>query len=546
MVDSPWTQGRPERPAGTTRWAAGAERAVAILRSRPVPVLVFLWNQVVLVLWWVGQWPGLLSADSVRYLIHVTAGPWTADHSVLYDSFVLASLDLSRNVALLTLAQTTAAAAVVAFTVATIQRYGVPGRWAAVPGLVLPCLPSFGAFVSTVWKDVPFALVEVLVAATMLRIVHRPRRPDGRHDISRGLLVALGLELTGLNLFRNDGFLMVVLLTVALAVALKGVRQKMVAVGVASLLIFAVCHSVIYPAIGIAPASSTLAYGTFYADIAIAYGKDPGEFTAADQAIMSQVTPLKNWRKARNCYSSDPLFRYPGFDKIAADRLKNQLAALWFRTFARSPVTVVWARLCRSSVAWSPLPPPDHRPRTAGTRCPATGCRSRPRRTPGRPSRTTPGPWSRRWPPRSAPPAPCRSTGRRRHQPDPLRLQRDHPGRHLPQCPARPARPRTRCLHARPAGRDPGRRLADAAVPGQHVVLRHLPGPVRRRAAVTTVGSARGGSHVPGQSADRHGRQSRATVPLRRGTDLHRDAGGSAPAGAARGAGRAAMRTNSL
>ena len=362
MVDSPWTQGRPERPAGTTRWAAGAERAVAILRSRPVPVLVFLWNQVVLVLWWVGQWPGLLSADSVRYLIHVTAGPWTADHSVLYDSFVLASLDLSRNVALLTLAQTTAAAAVVAFTVATIQRYGVPGRWAAVPGLVLPCLPSFGAFVSTVWKDVPFALVEVLVAATMLRIVHRPRRPDGRHDISRGLLVALGLELTGLNLFRNDGFLMVVLLTVALAVALKGVRQKMVAVGVASLLIFAVCHSVIYPAIGIAPASSTLAYGTFYADIAIAYGKDPGEFTAADQAIMSQVTPLKNWRKARNCYSSDPLFRYPGFDKIAADRLKNQLAALWFRTFARSPVTVVWARLCRSSVAWSPLPPPDHRP----------------------------------------------------------------------------------------------------------------------------------------------------------------------------------------
>ncbi len=54
--------------------------------SRLLPRLVFAWVQAVLLLWWVAQWPGLLSPDSVTYVLQVTSGPWTADHSVLYDA----------------------------------------------------------------------------------------------------------------------------------------------------------------------------------------------------------------------------------------------------------------------------------------------------------------------------------------------------------------------------------------------------------------------------------------------------------------------------
>jgi hypothetical protein len=323
-----------------------------------VPIAVFAWAQLVLLGWWAGQWPGLLSADSVRYVIHVTSGPWTADHSVLYDAAVLVSLKLTRNVGLLTLAQTTAAAAVIAYTVASLRAVGVRGRWAAIPACLLPLLPSFGAFIATVWKDVPFALCEVLVAATTLRLFAHRSTTTAYRQVPRRLLVALGAELLGLTLFRNDGFLLVLVIAVVLAVALTGLRVIALGLGALAILLSFGAQAFVYPAVGIKPASSSLSYGLFDADIALVYSQEPDTFTPSDVALLSKVGPLTAWAGANNCYNSDRLFRSKGFSLDKADVYHKQLFALWWRVLERSPVAVVQGRFCRGSVAWSVVPPP--------------------------------------------------------------------------------------------------------------------------------------------------------------------------------------------
>jgi hypothetical protein len=336
------------------------------MRIKPgwvIPLLVFGWAQLVLLGWWAGQWPGLLSADSVRYVIHVTIGPWVADHSVLYDSAVLASLKLTDNVALLTLLQTTAAAAAIAYTVASLRAVGVRGRWAAIPGCLLPLLPSFGAFVATVWKDVPFALCELLLTATVLRLFAHRHPSQGYRRVPRRLLVALGAELLGLTLFRNDGFLVVLVIAVVLAVALRGVRVATLGLGAAAILASFFAQAVIYPAFDIKPPNSSLAYGIFDADIALAYAQAPATFTESDRQLLRQVAPLAVWRRADNCYTSDPLFRSKGFSLAQADKHHAELFALWRRVLQRTPVTVIRGRLCRSSVAWKVVPPPADKAR---------------------------------------------------------------------------------------------------------------------------------------------------------------------------------------
>jgi hypothetical protein len=323
-----------------------------------LPVVVFAWAEVVFLVWWAGSWPGLLSPDSVSYILHVTTGPWTADHSVVYDSLVLASLTLTHNVALLTFVQTMVASAIVAYTCASVHAFGVRARWAVVPGLLVPFVPSVGNFVSTVWKDVPFAFSEAMIAATTIRILTwRRSRPSRAQALPRRYLIELGIELLALSLFRNDGFVMVVVVGAVLAIALAGVRIKVMAVAVAALAGFALATTVIYPAAGIKPAQSTEAYGVFYGDIAVAYAKAPRTFTVADRHLMAEVAPLRTWRDASNCYTSDALFN-PTFNHIEANRVKTKLAALWFRTLARTPVLVAKTHLCRGSVAWDPLPPP--------------------------------------------------------------------------------------------------------------------------------------------------------------------------------------------
>ena len=324
-------------------------------------MLVSLWVLLVLLIWWAGQWPGLLSPDSIRYVIHVTSGPWTADHSVLYDSGVLGSLKLTKSVGLLTFVQCLCAAAILGYFVSAMRKFGVPTRWAVLPAIILPVVPSFGAFVNTVWKDVPFAFCELLVAATTLRLLTVRRNADATPRSYRGLLIALGLEFLGLVLFRNDGFIVLVVLVVALVVGLSRIRWWILGLGAAALVGLVFASTVVYPAIGVKPANSSLAYGTFYADIAVAYAEAPKTFTADDLALMKQVAPLSVWRHADNCYDSDPLFTPKSFNRVEADRVKNKLASLWFKTLARTPVTVVRTRLCRSAVAWNPLPPPRNK-----------------------------------------------------------------------------------------------------------------------------------------------------------------------------------------
>ena len=328
-----------------------------------LPIAVFGWVQLLLLGWWAGQWPGLLSADSVRYVIHVTGGPWTADHSVLYDAAVLASIKLTGNVWLLTLVQTTAAAASVAYAVASLRAIGVPGRWGALAGCALPLLPSFGAFVGTVWKDVPFALCEVLITATTLRLLAHRSATTGYRQVPRRLLVALGLELLGLCLFRNDGFLLVLVIAVVLALALKGLRLAPLGLGALAILLSFAGHAFVYPAVGVKPANSSLAYGLFDADIALAYAQAPSTFTASDRELLQKVAPLSVWGAVDNCYTSDPLFRNRGFSLQKADQYHQELFRLWWRVLERTPVTVVRGRLCRSSVAWNVLPPPSDKAR---------------------------------------------------------------------------------------------------------------------------------------------------------------------------------------
>lgn len=334
---------------------------VGITAGRRVPVALFVWVLGVLLIWWAGQWPGLLSPDSIRYVIHVTSGPWTADHSVLYDSGVLGSLKLTKSVGLLTFVQCVCAAAIVSYFVSAMRKFGVPTKWAVIPALILPLVPSFGAFVNTVWKDVPFAFCELLIAATTLRLLTVRRDPEATPRSYRGLLIALGFEFLGLVLFRNDGFIVLVVLVIALVIGFSRIRLRILGLGVAALLGLVFASTVVYPAIGVKPANSSLAYGTFYGDIAVAYAEAPKTFTKSDLTLMKKVAPLSVWRHANNCYDSDPLFTPKSFNRAEADKLKNSLASLWVRTLTRTPITVIRTRLCRSAVAWSPLPPPRDR-----------------------------------------------------------------------------------------------------------------------------------------------------------------------------------------
>lgn len=324
-------------------------------RSRwRLPVVVFVGAQLVLGLWWAGQAPAMLSYDSLRYIQNVTLGPWKASHSPLYDSLVLLCLTLTHGVAALVIVQTTVAAVALAFVATSMRQLGIRDWWIVPPAIAVTLNPACGAFVSTLWKDVPFALAQVFLLGTVIRMLMVHRRSPG-HRVPRRYFWAVGIEFTVVALCRNNGFLVVFLIGAALVVTFAGNRMRVAAASVGALLVLAFAQLVVYPAVGILPASSSLAYGVFYGDIAVAYSEAPSTFDRSDLRLMASVAPLAHWAASNDCYTSDPLFGRP-FSSARADAVKGRLASLWLKQLTRTPVLIVKTKLCRSSIAWDVRP----------------------------------------------------------------------------------------------------------------------------------------------------------------------------------------------
>jgi hypothetical protein len=330
---------------------------------------LFLGLQVVLLVWWIAFYPGLVSYDSVKYSWEVLTSNWSTDHSVLYDALVWLSYQVSGGVTLLTALQTTAYAAVLAFTADALVRLGVRRAWAAVAAGACVVLPSLGSFPVYVWKDVAFAAAEIWVLGLTLRLV-ASRRELGeswaRTRRVRMQMAWLAFAFLLVALFRNNGFIVVVINGLVLVALFSGARRLTAAATGAAVVVFAVLTYGLFPNVGIKPAPSDLVLGTAYHDIAIAYHHDPGSFSQKQQQLMAKVAPLSLWYSAGgDCWSSDRLDNVKAFHRTAAADRARKLFGLWRRTLQAHPVTVVVGRLCRGAIAWSPWPGPAGRGNSA-------------------------------------------------------------------------------------------------------------------------------------------------------------------------------------
>ncbi|WP_327087621.1 hypothetical protein OIE66_35630 [Nonomuraea sp. NBC_01738] len=298
-----------------------------------------------LLAWWAAFYPGLFSRDSVLYLSHTTIGPWISDHSVLYDALLWLSVRGTGDISALTLLQTTAMAAAITYLASSLVALGAPRRWTYGLALALPFLPTLGAFSVSFWKDVPFTICAMLIAAVCARVaVDRELRP--------GRLAALGALFLALGLFRANGFLVVAIAVAVLVLVVRTMRVRLALLGMAAAAIPLVLSNLLFPLVGIAAPTKTYVYHTAFGDIAVAFHERPDLFDNHDRALLAAVAPLKRWDRGGTCATINPLIWRGDFSWPQADTHSGELLDLWKRLLVREPALMVDTRLCRGAIAW--------------------------------------------------------------------------------------------------------------------------------------------------------------------------------------------------
>lgn len=315
--------------------------------GRPwVALATFLAVQAVLGCWWAAFYPGLFSRDSVLYLSHTVAGPWVADHSVLYDALLWLSFTRTGDLGAVTFAQTTAMAGALTWLAQSLKRLGAPGSLTTAVAVLMPLAPPVGAFTVTLWKDVPFTICAVAIAACCARIA------AGR-SVGVPALLGLGVLFALLGLFRANGFLVAGVTVLALVVIVR--RLRLLLTGAVAAALPLALSTLVFPQAGIVAPSPTYVYHTAYGDIAVLYRERPDLFTPADIGLMTTVAPLRRWWSGGTCSTINPLIWRRDFDWQQADARSGDLLALWRRLLVTEPGLVVRARLCRGAIAWRPV-----------------------------------------------------------------------------------------------------------------------------------------------------------------------------------------------
>lgn len=381
----------------------------AAARDRRFTLACYATAQLALLGWWLAFHPGLMSPDSVTYVAHVTTGPWVAGQSVAYDALLGLSLRVTGDLSPVTFLQTAAMAAALTHLAGAIRRLGVRGRPLLVAVGLAALSPPLGAFTVSMWKDVPFTVCAVLAAGTAVRLATRPGARSGARSRGRGVagsaawdgdrvegvtgsvvrdasrkrggagraagrggggwgwdprgggwgwdprFAALGAELLGLGLFRNNGFLVASIAAALLVVLLSGhpgARRWVAALAAGAVAAPLLLLGAGYPAMGIASPSRSFAYQTVFGDLAVAYGERPRLFDREQRALLARIAPLDAWRRGATCQTMARVFFDPGFGHARAEQRISDVLELWRGLLARAPGMILSTRICRAALAW--------------------------------------------------------------------------------------------------------------------------------------------------------------------------------------------------
>lgn len=168
--------------------------------------LMLLSGCLVFSFWQISFWPAIMSNDSLEiWRAAQIPGTYLGDHPPLNVVYYLFLSQFWSNVAVVPFAQNFLTSLLIAYILFTLYRKGLPW-FVLIPcfALIVSSIPV-GLYTAILWKDVPFALIALLLGFELARLSHEKRNKGLDPSKKQWLyLLCLTLALIG---FRHNGIL---------------------------------------------------------------------------------------------------------------------------------------------------------------------------------------------------------------------------------------------------------------------------------------------------------------------------------------------------
>ena len=238
-------------------------------------------------------------------------------------------------------------------------RSGIPIRVVVVATAVICSLPLLGAFTSTAWKDVPYAVGVLLAAGAIWSI-------SGRVKPSKSDQLLALLSLVVVSGFRWNGFIAALVIAGGfVAVVPQGWRARTALAGIGAISV-GVATLVLPTRLELVSDESSLAYVGVVHDLAVVARRNPAAFSDAEWRVMQRVMVRDEWTATGASCASIDLIVHPRSGesdpvrlvnlKVSISRNHQAIARIWSHHLRADPVSLLRSRLCRMKSAVLPFP----------------------------------------------------------------------------------------------------------------------------------------------------------------------------------------------
>lgn len=309
------------------------------------------------------HFPGNVMADMRTQLAQIVGlDPYSNHHPMAHTLAMQVFFDLgmalfhtqNAGVACITLSQYLAVAAVFAFALSTMHRFGVRTGILIASALFFAFAPNNLLFAVTPVKDIPFAIMALLMITSLWRLLVGIRRgvPNKEQWLCWSLLF---VSSVGTCVMRTNGLYAFIPFVVLCGIFLKK-RQLLVlpAMG-AALLVALVFRGPVLDAMNVPPPDTVEALSLPVQHISrvIVDGKPISD---ADYALLSRVVEVEAIPQTYEGYTSDPikaLVRETDNQAYIVEH-KGEFFSLWLRLGLTYPKEYLYAQIDETVGFWYP------------------------------------------------------------------------------------------------------------------------------------------------------------------------------------------------
>ena len=146
-------------------------------------------------------WPGSMSPDSIDQWRQILNGHLNDWHPAFHTMTIWLITRIKLSPATVAVAQIVALGSTIGWALAVLQRFGVSRMVLWIACLVVTLIPVNGLMVVTLWKDVAYGIVMLILAMYIFQIVMQ----DGSWLNKPINWLSLGLVLSLVSLYRHNG-----------------------------------------------------------------------------------------------------------------------------------------------------------------------------------------------------------------------------------------------------------------------------------------------------------------------------------------------------